>query len=45
MTAIISAFFTAVNAVIKLFGGEQIDVSTQVADVLDWFRALGFTID
>ena len=45
MKAIIAAFFTAVNAVIKLFGGEQIDVNEQLTSIYGWLEALEFNVD
>lgn len=45
MKAIVKAFFTAVNAVIALFGGEKIDIDAQINDVYGWLEALDFNID
>lgn len=45
MKSLITAFFTAVNAVIALFGGEQIDVDAQLADIYKWLEEAGLKLD
>ncbi|MBQ7862646.1 MAG: hypothetical protein IJ349_10670 [Clostridia bacterium] len=44
MEKLIKAFFTAVNAVIKVFDPENagINVDQQVEDILNWFETAGF---
>ena len=45
MKALITAFFTAVNAVSKLFGGAQIDIDAQLNDIYKWLEEAGLKID
>ncbi len=45
MKAIITAFFTAVNAVIVLFGGEAINIDDKLADIYTWLEELEINVD